>query len=189
MTQDELATHFQAKRRTLVRKMSHLYPNLDEETSDMLYADCWARIVSSLDVLRVQHLSGFLETVFRNHIKNYFRSRETSVDLFDRCIGLSTQSVPPDEEGEYAVYDIPDTRTDESLAREAIHQRVEAVMSGIPRTLAIVGKWLYIDGISIDAIASRLNLHPRTVDRHLYQFRRLFKERYEYLLKMEAEPL
>jgi RNA polymerase sigma factor (sigma-70 family) len=193
VTEHELAEQFEKHRRPLVRFAACRHQYVDADIIDMLYTDCWFPLKDS--TFKIDKLKSYLEKSLDNRVKNYIRDRLSSQDLMDRGKWMEPSEYAEDGElfsdagaasnESYATANLPDLRPYEASELEDLCVRVRTAMEHVPPTLAIVGEWYYVDFLSQDDIAKRLNCSHQNVSIMLARFRSLFARQYHHLLSKE----
>jgi len=186
MTSHAAAQDFQRHRVNLVRRIANLLSEVDEDQVDLIYTDLWFEYERAALTRRIRSPYVFLYVMLKNRVLNYIRDKRTSYDALD--VPNPLQWDHPHERTGLPLHEvIPDTRVNEHETQLELHERIEKVLSGIPLTLVSVGTDYHVHGITQEEIARKMYITRAKVVRLIHRFEKLFKDRYLYLIRMEAE--
>ena len=180
MTDDEAAIRFQKERKSIISVLSRHYPQMDTDTIDMLYTDCWESVQKAIHSTGIRHFNKYMYVTVLNRVKDYFRSMQASHDIFLRFERIESQGTRTSDDDETFgdILDVKDSRPYESEIAESMYARINAAMEALPRTLALVGNWYYVEEFSLSEIAEMLHCSKAWAGKLIIRFRRELREKY-----------
>ena len=184
VTEDEHAAQFEKCRQYTINITRWRYPYIEHDTLDMLYTDCWYSLKGA--TFQLDNMKSYLTATLANRVKDFIRDRSRSEDVFERFT-RADQSGDDEPYNDFQwLYNLPDTREAEAMHHEEVIYLVNAIMAKLPRTLALVGEWYYIDEQTQDEIACTLQCSQQNVQLMLMRFRSKFKELYLMLTREDS---